>query len=91
MSPGDSDLSDFSVVIPLDVKQFELELIDHPNRSFVTQLLTGIREGFDISYMGPELEPRGGYTSIFLTGMLVREQISTIQKNRMTLNLNPKK
>ena len=27
----------------------------------------------------------------FLTGMLVREQISTTQKNRMTLNSNPRK
>ena len=36
--------------------------------------------------------PRGGgHTSISLTGMLVREQISTTQKNRMTLNSNPKK
>ena len=34
---------------------------------------------------------RGGHTSISVTGMLVREQISTTQKNRMTLNLNPKK
>ena len=33
----------------------------------------------------------GGYTSISLTGMLVREQISTTQKNRMTLNSNRKK
>ena len=33
----------------------------------------------------------GGYTSISLTGMLVREQISTTQKNRMTLNSNPRK
>ena len=33
----------------------------------------------------------GGHTSISLTGMLVREQISTTQKNRMTLNLNPKR
>ena len=31
-----------------------------------------------------------GHTSIFLTGMLVQEQISTTQKYRMTLNLNPK-
>ena len=35
--------------------------------------------------------PQGGYTSISLTGMLVREQTSTTQKNRMTLNSNPKK
>ena len=33
----------------------------------------------------------GGHTSISLTGMLVREQISTTQKSRMTLNSNPKK
>ena len=33
----------------------------------------------------------GGHTNIFLTGMLVREQISTIQKNRMTPNSNPRK
>ena len=33
----------------------------------------------------------GGHSSISFTGMLVREQISTAQKNRMTLNLNPKK
>ena len=33
----------------------------------------------------------GGYTSISLTGMLVQEQISTTQKNRMTLNSNPRK
>ena len=33
----------------------------------------------------------GWYTSISLTGMLVREQISTTQKNRMTLNSNPQK
>ena len=33
----------------------------------------------------------GGHTSIFLTGMLVREQISTTPKNRMTLNSNPQK
>ena len=36
-------------------------------------------------------EPQGGYTSISLTGMLVQEQISTTQKNRMTLNSNPQK
>ena len=36
-------------------------------------------------------ESQGGYTSIFLTGMVVREQISTTQKNRMTLNSNPQK
>ena len=44
------------MVTPLDVKQFELELKNHPNRSFVTKLLAGIREGFDIGYTGPELE-----------------------------------
>ena len=33
----------------------------------------------------------GGHTSISLTGMLVREQISATQKNRMSLNLNPQK
>ena len=33
----------------------------------------------------------GGHTSISLTGMLVRKQISSTQKNRMTLNSNPKK
>ena len=33
----------------------------------------------------------GEHTSIFLTGMLVREQISNTQKYRMALNLNPKK
>ena len=33
----------------------------------------------------------GGGTSISLTGMLIREQISTTQKNRMTLNSKPKK
>ena len=33
----------------------------------------------------------GGHTSISLTGMLVRQQISTTQKSRMTLNSNPKK
>ena len=40
------------------------------------------------------LDPGGGYTSISLTGMLVREQISTTppqKKNRMTLNSNPQK
>ena len=36
-------------------------------------------------------EGGGGYTSISWKGMLVQEQISTTQKNRMTLNLNPKK
>ena len=34
--------------------------------------------------------PRGD-TSISLTGILVREQILTTQKSRMTLNSNPKK
>ena len=33
----------------------------------------------------------GGHTSISLTLMLVREQISTTQKSRMTLNSNPQK
>ena len=33
----------------------------------------------------------GGHANIFLTGMLVREQISTTQKNRMTLNSNPQR
>ena len=33
----------------------------------------------------------GGDTSISLTGMLVREQISITQKSRMTLNSNPQK
>ena len=33
----------------------------------------------------------GGHTSILLTGMLVREQISITQKSRMTPNSNPKK
>ena len=32
-----------------------------------------------------------GDTSISLTGMFVREQISTAQKSRMTLNSNPPK
>ena len=36
-------------------------------------------------------EGGGGHTSISLTGMLVRGQISTTQKNRMTLNSNKKK
>ena len=36
-------------------------------------------------------DPRGGHTSISLTGMPVREQISTVQKSRMTPNSNPKK
>ena len=36
------------------------------------------------------LFPRG-HTSIFFTGMLIREQISTTQKNRMALNSNQKK
>ena len=34
---------------------------------------------------------QGGHTSISLTGMLVRERISTAQNNRMTLNSNPSK
>ena len=38
-----------------------------------------------------KLQNLGGYTSTSLTGMLVREQISTTQKNRMTLNSNSKK
>ena len=33
----------------------------------------------------------GGHTSISLTGMLVREQISTAQNNIMTLNSNTQK
>ena len=33
----------------------------------------------------------GGHTSISLTGMLVREQISTTKKSRMTPNSNPRK
>ena len=33
----------------------------------------------------------GGAHEHFLTGILVREQISTTQKNRMTLNSNPQK
>ena len=35
--------------------------------------------------------PQGGHTSISLIGMLVREQISTTQKRRMTPNSNPQK
>ena len=38
-----------------------------------------------------ETSSQGGHTNIFLTGMLVREQISTTQKSRMTLNSNPQK
>ena len=37
------------------------------------------------------LNPKGGHTSISLTGMLIREQISNTQKSRMTLNSNPQK
>ena len=33
----------------------------------------------------------GGHTSISLTGMPVREQISTAQNNRITPNSNPQK
>ena len=40
---------------------------------------------------GAQVFAQGGHTSIFLTGKLVRGQISTTQKYRMTLNLNPKK
>ena len=36
------------------------------------------------------IHPGGEAHKHFLTGMLVREQISTTQKNRMTLNSNPK-
>ena len=37
------------------------------------------------------MSPRGGTQAFILTGMLVREQISTTQRNRMTLNSNPQK
>ena len=48
-------------------------------------------------FINPSSEPRektrreGGHTGISLKSMLVRAQISTTQRNRMTLNLNPQK
>ena len=37
-----------------------------------------------------KLNGPGGYSSISLTGMLVREKFSATQKNRMSLNSNPR-
>ena len=40
---------------------------------------------------GAQVFARGGGTSIFLTGMLFREQILITQKYRMPQNSNPEK
>ena len=37
---------------PLNVKVFRKELINHPNKSFVEFILTGIQEGFKIGFEG---------------------------------------
>ena len=47
------NLSD-SLVTPLDADAFEEELGEHPNRSFVSYVVLGIREGFDVGFTGPQ-------------------------------------
>ena len=39
---------------PINIDAFEEELRSHPNREFVSTLLTNLREGFRIGYCGPE-------------------------------------
>ena len=63
-----------------------------------SSVITGLRGCSQIDFSAKYVSKRilgpgggGGYTSISLTGMLIREQISTTPKNRMTLNSNPKK
>ena len=33
---------------PIDVDRLETELVEHPNRTFVSNLVTGLRQGFYI-------------------------------------------
>ena len=69
-----------------------LDLTYNPGKSFKFYSFQG--QNFKIFLISTNKQgPRGGggHTSISLTGMLVREQISTTQKSRMTLNSNPQK
>ena len=42
-----------TVFTPLNVDKYELELVNHPDRSFVYTLINAIREGTPIGYLGP--------------------------------------
>ena len=39
---------------PMNVQAFAEELTSHPDKSFVSKLLTDLREGFRIGYAGPQ-------------------------------------
>ena len=50
---------------PLDAERFEEELRDHPDRTFVSYVVEGIRSGFDIGFIGPQEETLAGNPSFF--------------------------
>ena len=41
------------VSIPIDIDKLEIELVNHPNRTFLSTLLSMLREGARIGYSGP--------------------------------------
>ena len=43
-----------TVSTPLDVDKLALELVNHPNRSFVDNLVNALRYGARIGYLGPQ-------------------------------------
>ena len=43
-----------TVSTPLDVDKLALELVNHPNRSFVDNLVNALRYGTRIGYLGPQ-------------------------------------
>ena len=50
----DYNTPDLNVVTPLKADAIASKLRYHPDQAFVKQLLKGITEGFEISYLGPE-------------------------------------
>ena len=58
---------------------------------FLKVLATNKPKGDALIFINSSSKPRRGNASISLKGMLVPAQISTTQRNRMSLNSNPEK
>ena len=41
---------------PININNLQQELLYHPDKDFVSYLITGLVEGFDIGYFGPEID-----------------------------------
>lgn len=53
-----SELTTLTATTPINIEQLEVELRQHPDRSFVTELISGLRTGFDMKVFNPPISTR---------------------------------